>query len=129
MLSHHGLKDEYYNCVISDQHLQEIARECCEQWRLLPPYLDVPKIWTSDLDRTPIPQEEKRCTFFEKWKSEKKHDATYRSLIDALLKIECKEDANHVCELLKCSPPPPGFNFQPIIAGKFVVIDLACYTM
>ena len=35
------------------------------------------------------------------WKQRKGKDATYRHLIDALIKIECREDAETVCEIFK----------------------------
>lgn len=86
---------------VSDSHLEEISRSCCEKWRSLPSYLDLPKLMSADIDREHIGEEERRNSFFSTWKLKKGSDATYRKLIYALVKIECRHDAEKVCKLLK----------------------------
>ena len=69
----------------------------------------MPKIWVNDIDRShPIgKEEEKRFTFFDKWKSMKKDEATYKALIVALLEINCQDDADGICGLVKrCNDSP-----------------------
>ena len=49
----------------------------------------------------PGEEREKRCSFLKKWKKMKGLKATYKSLIHALLEVECREEAEGVCKLLK----------------------------
>lgn len=86
---------------VSDSHLEEISRSCCVKWRSLPSHLELPKVVSADIDREHIGEEEKRNSFFSTWKLMKGSYATYRKLIYALLKIECRDDAGKVCKLLK----------------------------
>ena len=88
---------------VSDCHVEEISTSSCEKWRSLPPYLEMETIVAKDIDRDhPGGNEcEKRCSFLKKWKSLRGLKATYRSLISALLKVKCREEAEYVCKLLK----------------------------
>ena len=58
-----------------------------------------------DIDREGKPEEEKRVTFFKRWKRQKGSQATYKVLISALLQTKRREDAECVCELLKKFTP------------------------
>ena len=69
-------------------------------------------------------EDEKRATFFAKWKEAKGSDATYKALISALLEIGCAEDAECVCKLLKpaskhllSTQPAPREVAQPSVNG------------
>ena len=82
---------------VSDVHLQDISRSCCSKWRRLPARLEMEEIVVQDIDRLQgLSEEEKRLNFFKQWKSEKGSEATYKKLIDALVKIKCREDAEKV---------------------------------
>ena len=55
-------------------------------------------------------EESKGQRFLERWKEKKGCDATYIKLINALLEVECRNDAESVCELLlllRDKPSPP----------------------
>ena len=85
------------NKQVSDAHLEDISRSCCSGWRSLPSRLEMRKIVVEDIDRLQgLSEEEKRLYFFKQWKSEKGSEATYKKLIDALVKIKCREDAEKV---------------------------------
>ncbi len=87
---------------VSNIHLQEISRSHCRKWRSLPVALDMENhlIW-EDIELEVRDEERRRNTFFSRWQSEKGADANYKKLINALLVIGCRQDAEYVCELLK----------------------------
>ena len=89
------------NKQITDEHIEVISRTLCSQWKSLPAHLGLPPITARDIDHGPGDEREKRNTFLTTWKAMKGSEATYKKLISALLKIEHREDAESVCELLK----------------------------
>ena len=97
------LRENGVTCQVSDIHLDNIARSYCRKWRSLSPHLEVPSIVVDDIDKCQASEEEKRRSFFFKWKERKGASATYRSLIKGLLEIDCQQDAESVCKLLKGS--------------------------
>ena len=54
-----------------------------------------------DIEREVDKEEERKARLFSRWKSEKGAGASYKQLVNALLEIECKQDAEYVCELLR----------------------------
>lgn len=54
-----------------------------------------------DIDKSQKGEEEKRHNFLKKWKKIQGSDATYRNLHDALLKINCREDAERVFKIMQ----------------------------
>ena len=97
-MEHYGLSEEDCNQQISDWSLEDIARSRCMKWRDLPSSLRLP---VEDIDKRGAGEEEKRLNFFREWKQMRGFNATYKSLVGALLHIHCKEDAEFVCRLLK----------------------------
>ena len=88
--------------VISDLHLDEIARTRCTYWKSLPSRLGLPDIVAKDIDiKGSLLESEKRSEFFRQWKQRKGLEATYRVLVKALLDIDQRLDAEYVCELLR----------------------------
>ncbi len=87
---------------VSNIHLQEISHSHCHKWRSLPVALDMENhlIW-EDIDLEVRDEERRRNKFFSCWQSEKGADANYKKLINALLVIGCRQDAEYVCGLLK----------------------------
>jgi len=53
-----------------------------------------------DIIRSFQDEEERRHNFLLKWREEKGSSATYKALIDALLAIGCRDDAEEVLRLL-----------------------------
>ena len=93
------------NSLVSDVHLQDISHSCCSKWRFLPARLEMEEIVVEDIDRLQgLSEEEKRLAFFKQWKSEKGSEATYKKLIDALEKIDCREDAENVFRIQSSGP-------------------------
>lgn len=105
LIEHFELKEQC-NEPISSLHLNEIALSYCAKWRFLPPPLGLEYIAAQDIDRGTGNEEDKRLAFFLKWKHAKGPKATYRRLIEALLAIKCRADAEGVCKLLASSKDP-----------------------
>ncbi len=94
---------------VSNVHLQEISRSYCLKWRFLPAALmENPKAVVNDIERGGKPEDEQRADFFSRWQSEKGSEANYMNLINALLVIGCRQDAEYVCGLLKKTPGESG---------------------
>ena len=110
LMVRYALTEEDCKMQISDFHQSKISQSHCSKWRLLPCHLGMEKIVVKDVDRVYAGEEETRFEFFSRWKETRGSDATYLSLISALLAIDCREDAESVCKLLGSSlsrPPQP----------------------
>jgi len=103
----HSLLEQYSvteeECVlqVSERHVSDIALSHCRKWRYLPSYLELEDIVKSDIDHGAGSEEEKRHSFLLKWREVKGSSATFKKLINALLEIDCHQDAESVCKLLK----------------------------
>ena len=98
-----GLTEEDCGTVVSDVHLDNIARSCSASWKFLVAQLKVNGIEIDNIENTQEGIEEKRRKFYRRWKQSKATDATYSQLINAMLNINCKQDALKVCKLLPAS--------------------------
>ena len=106
LLKRYELTEEDLNKPVSDSHVEQISRSSCKHWKSLPGYLGLKPITAEDSDQKHFDPAEKRHDFFLKWKEIKGSGATYKQLIIALLKIDCREDAEAVCAVLKGSVQP-----------------------
>lgn len=104
ILEHYRLTEEECEKEVSDKH---ITCFFCEEWKKLPPYLDLEATVAGDLERDFKTEEERREALLKKWKKRKGFEATYKKLITALLEINCREEAEQVCKLLSISACPP----------------------
>ena len=100
-LDNQHLTEEDCDKQITDEYIEVISRTLCDKWRSLPPHIELDPIVIKDIDRCQIEDEEKRSKFFTTWKEKQGSRATFKRLITALLKIECIQDAESVCKLLK----------------------------
>lgn len=107
LLKQHKLTEGICNKQVSDGHLEEISRYHCKDWKSLPSHLGLNTIVAEDIDRSKVAEKEKRHTFLLGWKKIEGSRATYKRLITALLKIDCREDAEGVCTLLQKHPQLP----------------------
>ena len=101
LMSLYGLTEEHHNQQVSNIHLQELTCSGCERWKFLPPYLELENIVADDIDKSHEDPGTKRYKFLLKWKDMKGFQATYRQLINALLKTKCRQDGEKLCEMLK----------------------------
>ena len=100
LLRKYELTEEDSKLPISDPHLEEISRTSSKDWRSLPSHLELSDTTVGDIERDSQKEDERRNNFFFTWKHKKGTRATYRKLVHALLKIDCRRDAEKVCELL-----------------------------
>ena len=103
LMSDYGMTEEHYNKQVTNIHLEELSRSGCKLWKSLPPHLELKTIVAEDIDDCREDPGMKRYKFLLKWKDMKGLGATYRQLINALLKIECRQDAEKLCDMLKKS--------------------------
>ena len=101
------LAEECYNSPVSTQHLGDISSSHCGQWRKLPSRLGLSTIIVDDICRKPVDEDEKRASFFTKWKEAKGSGATYKTLLSALLGIGCVDDAESVCKIMQNTAKDP----------------------
>lgn len=88
---------------VTDVHLEKISHSHCSCWESLAPYLSIGRNIVKAINRKGD-EYEKKIEFFNTWKQEKGSDATYKAIIVALLEIKCRNDAEEVFKLLKCTP-------------------------
>ena len=99
---HFELADQDLDKVISDFHLDEIAQtRDIINWKSLPSLLGLRDNVAKDIDKDFTKDFDKRREFFQRWKRIKGSEATYRSLVKALLDINQRHEAEHVCKLLR----------------------------
>lgn len=101
LMERYELTDEECSKQVSDKHLEELSRTHCSKWRRLPVHLDLDTIVQEDIDCIAIAEDDKRYKFFKEWKERIGNAATYKTLVAALLKIDCRNDAEYVCDLLQ----------------------------
>ena len=99
------LLNEECNKQITDAHLERLSSKCCGKWRNLTSHLELDSIVKDDIDRKSVRESEKRLDYFTEWKEQKGSAATYKSLIRALLKIDCRDDAEYVYQLSQSTGP------------------------
>ena len=94
-----GVCCEKFNDSISDEHLLEIST-FLTSWRTVAPFL---KIESNNLEAIEQEKDEqvKRLKVLQKWKGIFGFTATYRKLVEVLLKLAQADIAQKVCELLK----------------------------
>lgn len=101
LLQHYKLTEECCDRQVTDSHLEDISGCCCGQWRSLPSHLEMEMLVARDIEHEHTTEQEKRKDFLFAWKQKKGFHATYRKLVNALLRIDCRDDAGKVCKLLQ----------------------------
>ena len=98
-LDYFDLKPEDVNVKIDVQHINEIAKICIKEWDCLHTKLGID---TKDIAATEAGSSQNRSLqIICLWKKQNGREATYKRLIDALIKIKSREEAESVCEILK----------------------------
>ena len=91
-LSNHQLDAE-----VSDEHLRKASRIIADH-KILGPEVGLSSAEMTAIDQQP--PEHQRFAMLEKWKQKLDWKATYRKLIEALLRCSRADTARQVCELL-----------------------------
>ena len=113
LMQHHQLTEEDCSKQVSNQHLVLFSQSHCGQWRMLPPFLGMETTAAEAIYHGPEEDETKRYTFLLQWQQKKGHKATYKRLINALVKIKRFQDADGVCSELKKSLTAPSPALSP----------------
>ncbi len=100
-LDRYQLTEEDVVKQVSDLHLQDIVRSKAIEWECLPVRLGMenPTTVVKDIKDEVQDSPKRRAEFFSRWQKEKGTGASYKSLVNALLRINCKLDAEYVCQL------------------------------
>ena len=123
LLSKHNLTAKDCDEIVSDIHIGVISRDYCMKWSDLYPYLNLKEIDVYNVKRDYHDEQEKKGAFFSLWRQREGSHATYAKLIQALLKLECKKDAESICKLLQLSKGPTGMNCNAEIVSRHL-----CYS-
>ena len=83
----------------SDEHLRKISR-FLHSWETLVPHLGLDVADEEEIKRNET-EEKRRLVSLRKWKQKFAFNATYKALMEALLKIDRTDSAYEVCCLLK----------------------------
>jgi hypothetical protein len=121
LMVQYGLTEDQCNKQISKVHIGDISRSACRKWRLIPAYLGMKDIVISDIEHEATSEEERRNNFLNLWRDEQGNGATYRVLIEALLEIKCRSDAEYICQLLQ---NPSSKYMEPTSQKSMVCRDL-----
>ena len=109
-LTKFGLSKDDLKQEISDTDIDNICRAYCTKWRNLYAHLGLERTFVVNAERDGYDEADKKAHFFRAWKGEEASDTTFGKLIDALMQIKCKQDAEGVCKLLAAK-----LGKQPII--------------
>ena len=96
LLKEVGLTPKQLEEKCTNEHLHNIALSL-KSWRTLAPHLGLE---VDAVDRDAHGEEEKKQKCLESWKAKFAFKATYRVLVEALLKIGNADQAEEVCRLL-----------------------------
>lgn len=104
LFTYYGLSEDSYGRCVSESHMGHLSSSMHSKWRLVAPQLRlkdvVPSIEGTSEARS---EEEKAKLLLILWRRRRGNEATYKSLIEALLKADCRSDAEYVCQMLKKS--------------------------
>ena len=95
LLLEYGLTEEICNRPISFSHLKDIASSCCGRRGALHAHLGLPSGLVKEIDSTLCSE-----ISIKNGKKIKGSEATYKKLITAYLKIDCRHDADYTCGLI-----------------------------
>jgi hypothetical protein len=109
LLKKFNLRREDVNKKVTEKHIGKISRSYCKDWEQLPPFLNIESIIKDDINQLSVDGETKRSRFLSKWVESYGSEATYEKLINALLEIRCRSDAEAVCMLIQ----PPHKTLEP----------------
>ena len=132
LMAHYELVEEDCGSEVSDTDIVKIASSIHGKWKSqLPTLLGIDPIVVTNIVEACAPgytsEEDKRLAFFKEWKQQKGFQATYKALISALYEINCRQDAEIVCKILKEStssaPPAQASASTKCISGIELHLD------
>ena len=100
LLQHCELTESDVEIEVDERDYLEVAR-CFTEWRQVAPLCGIETNEIDDIERDYKTEETKRVEFLKAWKGKFAFNATYISLIQALLKRSRADEARKVCMHLK----------------------------
>ncbi len=100
LLAHCGVTEDQLGNPCINEDITAIAGFLIS-WRTLAPHLRLDESEEEEIEEDGREEAEKRLKALRKWKSKFAHKATYKVLVEALVKVNMAEHAMHVCQLVK----------------------------
>ena len=100
LLREKGLDLTQLNIKCTDEHLRCIS-EFLVEWQDVLPYLGLEDPVREEIEASNKRERGRRLMMLQKWKQKYAFKATYKKLVEVLLKIGRADDAEKVCDLLK----------------------------
>ena len=121
-LNRYRLQSADIDVKIHDKHVDKLAKICFNNWKELYSL----RMKAKDIEIIETNKSEAKAKLFLcTWKQRNGTDATYKCLIDALLEIEHREDAESVCEILmsekKSSESSAALENGTMSAGMYII--------
>ena len=104
LLKEVGITHKQLNEKCTNEHLHDIAL-FLKSWRTLAPQLGLSSSEVEAVEGNAHSEKERRQKFLESWKAKFAFKATYRVLVEALLKIGNADQAEQVCCFLVSQQP------------------------
>jgi len=116
VISLQDLKEKYHlsedqlNKEVSDEHLRAVSR-IIDDHKIVGPELGLTEQEMTAINRDNETHDLKKGAMLRQWKQKYSWKATYKNLVEALLKCSRANDARRVCELL-ITPGAVGMDMQ-----------------
>jgi len=111
-----GISQEQLKQPVTDEHIREISLKMTK-WEDWASALELTPTQIEDIDRENLTMHAKRSAVLRVWKESFGSMATYEKLIDALLKLNLRKNAEFVCSLLK-TPSLPEENLKKLLSPE-----------
>ena len=93
-----GIHPTFLDRSCSDDHLTRISLFL--DWRRVAPHLRLKRPDIDEIESKKT-EPEKRLETLQKWKMKYGSNATFKVLVEVLLRVECADHAERVCQLLQ----------------------------
>ena len=99
LIAYVGISADKLNQQCSDKHISDISL-FLTNWQSIAPHLGLTESDEEDLEQDVKKAQHRRYKALQTWKAKYLFKATYRALVDVLLKIGRADFAEKVCRLL-----------------------------
>ena len=98
----YNLTEEQLNVECTDEHILQVGETIA--WKAVGNYLLTP-VELEDIETDGHNEPDRRHKMLRKWKQKCSSKATYKALIEAMLKAKRRDQAGGVCALIPPQPP------------------------
>ena len=103
LVRHCGVEEAWLEREVTRERFHELSPYLVD-WKRLSPLLNLSEADVDAIEESSRKAEARRESFLERWHQKMSMRATYRALVDALLKLERVHDARAVCQLRLTGP-------------------------